>query len=72
MTTVTINVRGLPEDTLHLLRAGAGARGWTYAEYISALVALHQGLMAGQREIPSLRYSIAETLAALRLQEVRA
>lgn len=35
------HIRGISDELAARLRSGAGARGWTQAQYIEALVELH-------------------------------
>lgn len=46
MTTTTLNVRGIDSEVVERLKRGSQARGWTLAQYLAALVSLHDAMRA--------------------------
>lgn len=73
MASTTLNVRGIDEQTVARLKRGAQARGWTLAQYLSALVSLHDAMRAlADTPTPDGRWEqVATELQAIGLDTVR-
>ena len=62
-----IMLRRVPADTARRFRAAAGGRGMTHAQYLTALVALHEAM---RRQADSGEQGVASELERLGLASV--
>lgn len=69
----TLNIRNIDEDAVARLKRGSQARGWTLAQYVSALALLHDAMRAlADTPTPDGRWEQVQTeLTALGLETVR-
>ena len=63
----TLQIRNISTETVERMRQAAGARGWTYARYVEALVELHELML-----VDDLDENCASRVRLAGLQPVRA
>ena len=56
----TLNVRGMDDLTMKRIRAAAGARDWTLAQYLNRIAQLHHVARQLAREDPKLNQYLDE------------